>query len=116
MENKRGYKRFHCAEAVEYGDSSYNAQGSLSSDISLGGIRLTVHQFVPIGAPLKMQINFSHLMRIIHVEGRVVWFKEISYGDSYQIGIEFLPDSDSQDSLMQVLSTNSFEPVREVAI
>jgi hypothetical protein len=110
MDNHRTYPRFTCSESVEYHPPQEESpRGSLSANISLGGIKLTVHEFVPLGTVLKMQINFSNPRRSVPANGKVMWVREIGAGDRYEIGVEFLREKDTLEKISQVLDDHHFE-------
>ena len=92
-ENRRQYPRFQFDKPVSYRpNETESAKGALSRDISLGGIKMTVNEFVPFGSILEMGLDFPDLGKQVTVKGKVVWIRENPYSERFDIGIEFLPD------------------------
>jgi c-di-GMP-binding flagellar brake protein YcgR len=110
MDNKRAYPRFSLSESVAYQRPSLNSpSGSLSANISLGGIKITAHEFIPVGTVLQMQINFSNPQRTVSVKGKVLRVAETGYGERYEMGIEFLKDPETVQALSSALNARRFE-------
>ncbi len=85
--------------------------GSLARNISLGGIKLTVHEFVPIGTVLEMQIHLDHPARDVLIKGKVMWSKELSYGEAYEIGVEFIKEPQPVETIGKYINSRRFEPI-----
>ena len=112
MDNNRIYPRFSLTEPVLYQRPAFGSpKGSLANNISLGGIKLSVPEFVPIGTVLRMHINFSNPMRTVVANGKVMWIKEIGSGERYEIGVEFARDQETLQALGSALNTRRFEPI-----
>jgi hypothetical protein len=110
MDNKRTFPRFSLGEAVVYQRPTQSAPtGSLAANISLGGLKLSVAEFVPVGTVLKMQINFSNPPRTVVANGKVVWVKEVGYGERYEIGLEFLREHETLQALSSVFNARRYE-------
>ncbi len=85
--------------------------GSLARNISLGGIKLTVHEFVPLGTVLEMQIHLDHPARDVVVKGKVVWIKELSSGESFEVGVEFIREAQPVETIGKYINSRRFEPI-----
>jgi hypothetical protein len=110
MDNKRLHPRFSFSESVAYQRPPLDApSGSLSANISLGGIKITTHEFVPIGTVLQMQINFPNPPRTVLVKGKVIRIAETGYGERYEMGVEFLKDQETIQALTHALNARRFE-------
>ncbi len=62
----------------------------VAQDISQGGIRVNVRQFLPLGTHVDVQVQIEDMGRMSELEARVVWVKELPYSEMYQVGIEFM--------------------------
>lgn len=62
----------------------------ITSDISQGGIRFLVHQFVPKNSHLKVKIIFGTANTTIEALVQVMWIGELPHNDSYEIGVRFI--------------------------
>ncbi|MCE9615429.1 MAG: PilZ domain-containing protein [Lentisphaerae bacterium] len=61
-----------------------------TEDISATGLRLCLHQRVPVGALLSMRIAFHKPVRAFKHEGRVVWFRTGDFnGHPHALGVQF---------------------------
>jgi len=64
--------------------------GSLSRDISAGGVKIIADQFVPKNATLEVEIFLENVKRLVPAHARVVWLEQLPYGsDSFRLGLEF---------------------------
>jgi c-di-GMP-binding flagellar brake protein YcgR len=69
--------------------SSIAAEGSLTKDISLGGIRFALRQFIPKDSLLKVRLTFDKMAFSFVTYVKVVWIKKEAYNDKYVIGAKF---------------------------
>ena len=88
--NNRQYPRLPFKEAVAYQAGDSPSSGSLSGDISEGGVRLTVKEFIPLNTILNLNIRLSDPTRVVPTKGRVVWVREDPDGERFDVGIEFI--------------------------
>ena len=90
-ENRR-FDRFNHKEPVEiqFRDKGA-AAGSLSGDLSGGGIRVYINDFMPLNAEVTLHIRLID-GRVIECGARVVWVRKNRFNDSYQAGLEFTGD------------------------
>ena len=80
--------------------------GCLSCDLSEGGIRVRLNDFVPLDTEMTLQIHLSD-EGMVECPCRVAWVEKSRFGDYYQAGLEFVEDSsklDSQRKIHQFLS------------
>ena len=82
--------------------------GSLSGDISEGGLRLSIREFIPLNAIVRLQIHISDPARVLSAQGRVVWVREVPQSDRYDVGIEFVVDQDTGPVLRSYVSSHRF--------
>ncbi len=88
--DKRQYPRHPFKQAVKYQIGEYSCpDGSLSKDLSQGGICLTVSQFVPVKGCVVLYLQRSQESKVIVVKGTVNWIKMLPESDRYQIGVHF---------------------------
>ena len=108
IDNKRHYPRFQFDEPVEYQRSLNATNGSLAANISVGGIKLVVHEFVALGTVLEMQVHFAHPPRNVLIKGKVMWVKEHSYGERYEIGLEFIKEAQPVQAIGEYINSRRF--------
>ena len=89
--NKRQYARKEFREAIGY-QSGFDAptHGSLAGDISEGGVRIRVQEFIPLRTVLALKVHLNNPSRTVPVKGQVVWVREVPQSEVYDIGIRFL--------------------------
>jgi c-di-GMP-binding flagellar brake protein YcgR len=76
-------------------------KGSLMKDISVGGAKMTIFEFLPLNLKLATEIPLFSGLRPVRGSGRVAWVNKIAYGDQYEVGIEFT--SVDEEDLTQIL-------------
>ncbi len=72
--------------------------GSLSKDLSAGGVRLTSPTFLPKEARLVVVLSLPNA-RQVRAIGRVAWVKGQSLSETYDSGIQFI-EIESEDQRM----------------
>ncbi len=97
MEKRRKFKRVAFREAVRYqireGFIPESSQGNswggcCGCDLSEGGARLHMNDFVPLNA--RVSVSFQMGSDCINdLEGKVVWVQKVPCSESYQMGLEF---------------------------
>ena len=96
---KRQFSRFPFRQPVFINRGEWEAEeGSLSGDISEGGIRLSVNEFIPVGKILTLEVSLPDESKMTPVNGHVVWTSFLPYSERYQIGIQFDPQQNSSKS------------------
>jgi c-di-GMP-binding flagellar brake protein YcgR len=88
--DKRRFPRLSFKEAVKFQIGEYTLpDGSLSKDLSRGGISLTVNEFIPVKAPVIVYLQKNEESRVVELRGTVAWVKIIPESERFQIGIQF---------------------------
>lgn len=88
--DKRQHPRYPFKKAVKYQIGEYSCpDGSLSRDLSRGGICLTVSQFVPVNGSVVLYLQRNQESKVIVVKGTVSWIKMLPDSERYQIGVHF---------------------------
>jgi len=98
---KRRSPRFKIEIPVEYRklkESGASKKGSLSFDISQGGIRFVTDEFLAFTARLVLDVDLPLPERRLFVLSKVAWIKKLSAGDTYEIGNQFLEMSKDDKS------------------
>lgn len=72
---------YHSLNQLDFG-------GSVACDISEGGIKINLPQFIPVDTELSLQIEFSK-DNVSHCTGRVKWVEELPLVERFRIGIRF---------------------------
>jgi Tfp pilus assembly protein PilZ len=88
--DKRRFPRLPFKEAVKFQTGEFNSpDGSLSRDLSHGGICLTINEFIPVKGEVILYIQREDEERVVELKGTVAWIKVIPDSERYQVGIEF---------------------------
>jgi c-di-GMP-binding flagellar brake protein YcgR len=102
MEERRKYIRVNESSHVGYQVMDASQIGDyMTADISQGGIRFYVSEFVPKGTVLKVRLTLKNIFFSFEALARVAWVREEPHKDRYEIGVEFLNLS-TDDSIMLV--------------
>ena len=89
---KRQFDRFGHRGPVEIQFRDFGEpMGTLSGDLSGGGVRVNLNNFIPLNAEMALQVKLAD-QRIIECTGRVVWIRKNRFNDNYQAGLEFVGD------------------------
>ena len=59
-------------------------------DISQGGIKFWVHDFIPKNSRLKIRLVLCRTSIVIEALVQLVWISKIAHGDAYEIGVKFV--------------------------
>lgn len=89
---KRKFDRYNHKEPVEILFKGRGVPaGSLSGDLSGGGVRVFINDFMPLNEEVALQVKLAD-GRVIECGARVVWIRKNRFNDSYQAGLEFTGD------------------------
>lgn len=70
--------------------NSPEMSGSLTRDISGGGIRFVSSDFLPVQTSVGMQLSLESNLHTLPATARVVWVQKLPYNENFMIGLEFL--------------------------
>ena len=88
-QEKRNFLRLKFTNIVSfYNLNELDFGGCSGCDLSEGGIRLNVFQFIPVETELSLQIEFSK-DNVLHCTGRVKWVEVVPIAERFRIGIKF---------------------------
>ncbi|MFH1360533.1 MAG: PilZ domain-containing protein [Candidatus Omnitrophota bacterium] len=91
---KRRFKRVRYQEPVHY---QFKEQGKfggcLASDLSEGGIKISMNDFVPLHTEIAMRLKLQDVPHVVDLTGRVAWVQQVPYSDRYRAGVEFVNES-----------------------
>ena len=74
--------------------------GSLTKDISEGGIRFKTNEFISLACRLVVEITLPTVQRPIKAISKVAWIRKLSSGDQYELGNQFLEISKEDKGLI----------------
>ncbi len=95
MRERRRFVRIPESSSISYRIMPNIKTGDyLTKDISQGGIRFFVHNFIPRGSLLKIRLNLKNISFSFEAMVRAVWIIEEPRSERYEVGVEFINISD----------------------
>jgi Tfp pilus assembly protein PilZ len=64
-------------------------RGSLSADISEGGLQIQIQEFIPLKTELTISMELAD-NSVVECVGKVVWVEQLPFSESYKIGLKFV--------------------------
>jgi c-di-GMP-binding flagellar brake protein YcgR len=102
MNEKRNFHRFDSTQPVRYQlKDPTQFGGSLSCDLSEGGIRLHLSDFIPLNTELTLTLQLAD-QSIVECPCRVAWVEKNRFSDRYQAGLEFVEADSMLDSQRKI--------------
>jgi hypothetical protein len=62
---------------------------ALTKDISLSGARLECGHPFPVGSMVKIRISLSKSHKMLNLDGRIKWVRDIEDDELFEMGVEF---------------------------
>lgn len=91
-DEKRKFKRINFREPVQLCEKDLmHTRGTLSCDLSEGGVRVVTNDFIPLDMEFIVTIPM-HREGYIECPAKVVWINELRYSERFQAGIMFHED------------------------
>lgn len=92
---KRSYPRLNGYFLVKYKVITPHPENipltiASTKDISGGGVRLRLKDYVPVGSLIEVFINYPGFDAPIQILARLVWIRKIRNFDMYDSGVQFL--------------------------
>ena len=89
VNQKRLFERskFNGAVQFQYKGRPYYG-GTIANDLSEDGIRINLHDFVPLNTELNLQVQ-QEAQKFIECIGRVVWIEQLAYSERFRAGLQF---------------------------
>src|SRR5690349_4986542 len=79
VEDRRAFKRYKLREPVRYQfDEPSRLGGSISRDISQGGIQIRLTEFIPLKTMVTLEIQLPG-GRVAECKGEVVWIYQVPF-------------------------------------
>lgn len=114
FEEKRKALRLNMSVPVEYKklrESSEAKKGSVTKDLSVGGVRFITDEFLAFTARMILDIALPLPERPISALAKVAWIRKLAAGNKYEIGNQFLEMSkDDKNRLSNYLNKSNTPP------
>ncbi|MFH1593166.1 MAG: PilZ domain-containing protein [Candidatus Omnitrophota bacterium] len=103
FEDKRKYSRVESRFPLKYRDlkkSGEEFRGTVSKNVSEGGIRFRSDRFISLACRLVVELNLPAMDKPIRAVSKITWIKKLPVGDDYEVGNQFLEIArDDKDSI-----------------
>ena len=93
VSEKRKFTRFESRFPLKYKDlkiTDAEYRGTVSKNVSEGGIRFRSDRFISLACRLVVEINLPTIAKPIRAVSKIAWIKKLPAGDDYEIGNQFL--------------------------
>jgi len=93
IEEKRRHPRVESNLPVQYRNLKKAVAlptGSLSTNISEGGVRFKSNEFISLACRLVLEITLPTTSRPIKAISKVAWIRKLPSGDAYELGNQFI--------------------------
>lgn len=90
---RRQYPRVNTTMSIQYRgirQASDSIMGAIARDISSGGIRVLVNEFVSVFTRLVVEVAIPSTPKPVRVISKVAWIQKRPHGEQYEVGMQFL--------------------------
>jgi len=99
---KRRFQRIDSSLPLRYKNikTATVPMGSLTKDISEGGIRFKTNEFISLACRLVVEVTLPTTQKPIKAISKVAWIRKLSSGEQYELGNQFLEISKEDRGLI----------------
>jgi c-di-GMP-binding flagellar brake protein YcgR len=99
---KRRFQRMNSNLPLRYKNlkTATVPMGSITKDISEGGIRFKTNEFISLACRLVVEITLPMAPKPIKAISKVAWIRKLSSGEQYELGNQFLEISKEDRTLI----------------
>ena len=93
FDEKRRAPRVPTDFSLKYKELQGNAEdfrGTVSKNISEGGVRFRSDRFISLACRLIVELNLPALAKPVRAVSKIAWIKKLPVGDDYEVGNKFL--------------------------
>ena len=93
VKERRRYARINARVPLQFKDIQRPIEtysGTLTKDISEGGVRFTAGEFLSVFTRLLVEISMPSFSRPIKAISKVAWIQKQPRGTQYNVGLQFL--------------------------
>ncbi len=90
---RRQNPRINTTMSIQYKgirQASDSVMGAIARDISSGGIRVLLNEFVSVFTRLVVEVAIPSNPKLIRVISKVAWIQKRPHGEQYEVGMQFL--------------------------
>jgi c-di-GMP-binding flagellar brake protein YcgR len=104
FDEKRKFTRMKTHIPVRYrklrNGAGSSGEGSLSRDLSQGGIHFRTNEFISMACRLILELDIPMLTKPIKAISKVAWIKKSDAGKDFEVGNQFLEISKKDKELI----------------
>ena len=93
IDEKRRYLRIESNLPIQFRNLRKSAElpvGSLTSNISEGGVRFKSNEFISLACRLIVEITLPTTHKPVKAISKVAWIRKLPLSDQYELGNQFL--------------------------
>ena len=112
LNENRKFQRIQSRFPLKYKDlnrSEIDFRGTISKNISEGGIRFRSDRFISLACRLVVELNLPAIKRPIRAISKIAWIKKLPAGDDYEVGNQFLEISREDKEAIQGFVKDRFK-------
>jgi len=90
---RRQYPRVNTTMSIQYRgirQASDSVMGAIARDISSGGIRVLVNEFISVFTRLVVEVYIPSTSEAVKVVSKVAWIQKRPHGEQYEVGMQFM--------------------------
>ena len=94
---RRQQQRVYMTMSVQYRgirQANNSVVNAISRDISTGGVRLLVNEFISVFTRLVLEIAVPSAPKPVRVVSKIAWVRKRPYGEQYEVGAQFVEMSE----------------------
>lgn len=111
---KRRFQRLESRFPLKYKDlrkTGEEFRGTISKNISEGGVRFRSDRFISLACRLVVEINVPPMEKPIRAISKIAWIKKLPAGDDYEVGNQFLEISrEDKNTIESLIKTELQNP------
>ncbi len=117
FEERRKHPRISVSIPLRYKElrgRSYLSKGTVSKNLSEGGVRFRTDRFVSLACHLVVEMSLPTIARPIKAISKVAWIKKLPAGDDFEIGNQFLALSNEDEAALSAYTQKLNAPAQAV--
>jgi Tfp pilus assembly protein PilZ len=113
VKEKRGNSRINARLPLQFKDIQRPIEtysGSITKDISSGGLRFASSEFVSIFTRLLLEVSVPSFSRPIKAISKVAWIQKMPRSNQYDVGLQFMDMTEEDKKSLKSFISNSPAP------
>lgn len=113
VKERRRHPRVNARLPLQYKDIQRPIEaysGTLSRDVSEGGIRFLSNEFLSVFTRLLLEVSIPSLSRPIKAISKVAWIQKVPRSNQYNVGVRFMDMTEEDKKQLASFVTKSPAP------